>query len=764
MTGDVEAVFTLRRRYWTNGYRPIEVWSPDQRVNDNGEPLNSPGKQPRGRWREAAAEDPPAAVRHRPDPRALNTGLACVEIVGFDVDILDPGLADQVVHKIEMAIGRTPLLRIGRIPKILLVHRANKVFRKIQTPELFLPDGQKVKVEVLAEGQQFVADGIHPDTGQPYRWTDESPETVHVSLLPIVTEQQVRQVIGQIEHLLREAGATRGAKSEEQLPRAAHYGTGSSFFNLTNEASLADIAAWVRSLFPRARFEPGTQAWRVSSKDLGRALEEDLSVHPGGIQDFGEEITLTPIDLVMRHADLGSAIEAALWLCDRLAIDPATLGYQPPRNAQIKGNAPDDAPGALGVSLDDFYAYMPLHAYIYSPARDVWPAASVNARIPPILAAVDHRSEPKTIKANTWLDKNKPVEQMTWAPGLPMIIKNRLISEGGWIERDYVSCFNLYRPPSIELGDPAKAGRWLEHVNKVYPDDAEHIIRWLAHRRQRPQDKINHALVLGGKQGIGKDSMLEPVKRAVGPWNFSEVSPQQAIGRFNGFLKSVILRISEARDLGDTDRFKFYDHMKAVTAAPPDVLRVDEKNLREHSILNCCGVIITTNHKTDGIYLPADDRRHYVTWSDLDKEDFEASYWDDLWRWYEKGGCEHAAAYLAELDLSDFDAKATPPKTQAFWEIVDASRPSCRRAFHAAAQRWVLDAIAAGALALADIRSGPPSTRPLLQMQQIPPPVLDQSSGLRHRRCTFLRTCSGLTGLSPKLAEVLPDELQQFRS
>ena len=117
-----------------------------------------------------------------------------------------------------------------------------------------------------------------------------------------------------------------------------------------------------------------------------------------------------------------------------------------------------------------------------------------------------------------------------------------------------------------------------------------------------------------------KTPLLEPVKHAVGPWNFHEVSPQHLLGRFNGFLKSVILRVNEARDLGDINRFDFYDHMKAYTAAPPDVLRVDEKNLREYSVLNCCGVIITTNHKADGIYLPADDRRHFVAWSDLSKD------------------------------------------------------------------------------------------------------------------------------------------------
>jgi hypothetical protein len=129
---------------------------------------------------------------------------------------------------------------------------------------------------------------------------------------------------------------------------------------------------------------------------------------------------------------------------------------------------------------------------------------------------------------------------------------------------------------------------------------------------QKPEEKINHALVLSGNQGIGKDTLLEPVKTAVGPWNFIDVSPQHMLGRFNGFLKSVILRVSEARDLGDVDRFAFYDHMKTYTAAPPDVLRVDEKNLREYNIFNVCGVVITTNHKTDGIFLPADDRRHFV--------------------------------------------------------------------------------------------------------------------------------------------------------
>src|SRR5262249_17126319 len=84
---------------------------------------------------------------------------------------------------------------------------------------------------------------------------------------------------------------------------------------------------------------------------------------------------------------------------------------------------------------------------------------------------------------------------------------------------------------------------------------------------------------------------------------------------------------------------------------------------------------ITSNHKSDCIYLPADDRRHFVAWSTLDKSGFEPDYFARLYRYYANGGNEAIAEYLASYDLSDFDPKAPPPKTTAFWEIVDASRP-----------------------------------------------------------------------------------------
>jgi hypothetical protein len=53
---------------------------------------------------------------------------------------------------------------------------------------------------------------------------------------------------------------------------------------------------------------------------------------------------------------------------------------------------------------------------------------------------------------------------------------------------------------------------------------------------------------------------------------------------------------------------------------------------------------------------------------------FAEGYWNALWGWYEHGGFASVAAYLARLDISTFDPKAPPPKTPAFWDIVDANR------------------------------------------------------------------------------------------
>ncbi len=319
------------------------------------------------------------------------------------------------------------------------------------------------------------------------------------------------------------------------------------------------------------------------------------------------------------------------------------------------------------ITINDFYALMPMHKYIFKPTGELWPAESINTRLPPKIV------NGQIVRPSAWLDRNAPVEQMTWSPNEPALIKDKLIDSGGWIDHHGCNVFNLYRPAPVLLGDPAQAGVWLEHLNLIYPGEARHIECWLAHRIQHPGEKINHCIVLQGAPGIGKDTILEPVKQGVGPWNWQDINPAQMQGRFNEWCKAVIVRVNEARDLGDYDRYAFYDHSKVFMAAPPDVLRVDSKNIREYAVPNVVGIIITTNHEADGIFLDADDRRHFVASSEIEKDAFTEKYWTQLWDWYANGGIGHVVAYLRTLDISGWNAKASPPKTEAFWRIVHAN-------------------------------------------------------------------------------------------
>jgi primase-like protein/DNA primase RepB-like protein/uncharacterized protein DUF5906 len=334
------------------------------------------------------------------------------------------------------------------------------------------------------------------------------------------------------------------------------------------------------------------------------------------------------------------------------------------------------------LTTDDFYGDMESGEFICIDTLALWPATTVNARVPPIKTGeTDEKTgKPKTMKASAWIAKHRPVDQMSWIPGKPMVIENTVVAEGGLIEVPRRTVFNLYRPPIIKHGDAEQAGKWLDHIKLVYPSEHGHIINWFGHRVQRAFEKVNHAIVLGGSPGIGKDTILKPVRHAIGSWNMKEVQPAELLGQFTGHVKAVLLRVSEARDMGDgekSDRFALYEHTKTLLAAPPEVLVVSEKHVNKYAVPNLVGVVFTTNHRTDGLYLPPNDRRHYVAWSEMTKEDFGNEYWNDIHDWLDnKGGNGHVAAYLATLDLADFSATAPPPQTDAFWAMVHAGRTS----------------------------------------------------------------------------------------
>ena len=111
-------------------------------------------------------------------------GVAAGKVIGIDIDVLQ---SKEVAEKIEglakRMLGDTPAVRIGHAPKRLLVYRAVQPFGGFKYPP----------IEVLGVGQQFIAYGIHPDTGKPYEWPVSTLAELDMDELPAITEAQARE-------------------------------------------------------------------------------------------------------------------------------------------------------------------------------------------------------------------------------------------------------------------------------------------------------------------------------------------------------------------------------------------------------------------------------------------------------------------------------------------------------------------------------------------------------------------------------------------
>jgi hypothetical protein len=140
---------------------------------------------------------------------------------------------------------------------------------------------------------------------------------------------------------------------------------------------------------------------------------------------------------------------------------------------------------------------------------------------------------------------------------------------------------------------------------------------------------------------------------------------------WNGYLCSVVLRISEARDMGEVNRYALYEKMKTILAAPPPMHWIQTKYIPNYYAPNVTNTIITTNYGHDGLYLPPDDGRHHINNTEVRREDFPEGFSMSIG----PGRSRRAAnvvAYLRGYDLSRFNPKAPPRKTAAFWGMVGA--------------------------------------------------------------------------------------------
>jgi len=215
---------------------------------------------------------------------------------------------------------------------------------------------------------------------------------------------------------------------------------------------------------------------------------------------------------------------------------------------------------------------------------------------------------------------------------------------------------------------------FLALAERIYPDAVVrgHVLDWLAALLQRPGVKPAFVLVMGGHEGIGKDSLVAPVVAALGQHNVQNVTMAIVMGPNTHWVANCQLVI--ITEMHSFARREVMERLKPIGAAPPDMLEVNRKYMPQYSVPNILAGCYFTNH-LDALALSDSDRRHFVAWSHHEnpetmpaerKKAFEDWFTEVYWPWLKTGGGHEAVAgWLKQRDISAHLKLARAPWTEA---------------------------------------------------------------------------------------------------
>ena len=287
----------------------------------------------------------------RTHPAAQNTGILTRLTPTLDIDILDPDAAAAVERLVRDRFedkGRI-LVRFGNAPKRCIPFQTIEPFPKIL--RLFgdadTPAKDCEKLEFLCEGQQVVVDGVHPDTGKPYSWFGGALGQIKHDDLPPISAEEAQALIDDAARLLVEEFGYR-----RKTPKPTGNGTGGGDWSFTPD-DLIDHGQLT------------ALAMRLLKSGMGAgAAVNFLRTAVAGVANVDEERRQRRLKEI---PGMVSSAQAKLGLPPPPRLDPPAPPSSQPR-----------------LTLGDFFAYMPMHSYIFAPSREMWPGSSVNARVPPI--------------------------------------------------------------------------------------------------------------------------------------------------------------------------------------------------------------------------------------------------------------------------------------------------------------------------------------------------------------------------------------------
>jgi hypothetical protein len=427
---------------------------------------------------------------------------------------------------------------------------------------------------------------------------------------------------------------------------------GTSNWRDLNTIACARGDDWWQALFPRGAYKSG-DTWRVTSKALGRNLQEDIGLHPQyGIRDFGEEKSFTPIDLVMKWLPARDAREAVEWLANK-------LGDEPRKYLQAIKKGESDAEKILEELNRDDERDIGGESYTYFIPTFLRPAdfrmLYLNRRV-----EVGRTKDDQAITMDVgkwWLGhpKRRQYRGVTFIPAGSPVIDGKL---------------NLWRGWGVE----PKKGDWSlmrQHIRDVVAAgdlavDA-YTINWIAWAFQHPdkQAEVAPAFISDGR-GTGKGTLGRATCRIFGQHGLHISSPDQLTGKFNDHLRQCAFLFADEA-YGPKDKSAEGQLKRLVTE---DTLRIEPKGRDSFEIPNRLHVMFASNN--DWVVPAGAHERRYVVQRVSEVYRQKDEWFKPLYAEMKAGGLGAMLYDLLRMDLGDWHPRQIV-KTAALAEQQDES-------------------------------------------------------------------------------------------
>lgn len=670
--------------------------------------------------------------------RWSGVGILTAHTPAIDIDVLDEDVADKVEAWIFEHFGKAPV-RVGRAPKRLLLYRTDEPFKKMRSNVYRCEWGEKHQIEVLGDGQQFVAYHRHPETGRPYTWPNgDDPLLVRATELIPIKAEQIQDLFAYFDELAAAEGweLIKPARQQAKLLDSDNpFLEDTAPVNISDDELRArlllvpnpdDYDTWLQvgmALYHQYDGdETGLQLWHEWAEAADNydpdALDRrwpDFAIEGKGkapvtaryilhLSKEAVERTTAALALELRDAFL-AAKDLSEWEKARRRAQEAEIDGLARASLAYVAKERREAITGTKISLVEIkkaIAYQPkrpektprwCRAWVYDVSDDRFfnTEIKISATQQGFNAmydrealtkkdVLDGRTSPSSTASALALNLYKipVVNGRRYEPGRDAIFH----SPDGVFANTYPEHEIPPLPEKLLPKDKKNIDRVKRHIAHLLDDPREQrmFLDWISWVVQNPGKHANYAVLLQGVEGDGKSFFGQLLRAVMGVSNVRMVNAQILESAFTDWAVGQCLTcIEEVRLIKPTNKYEIVNRIKPFITN--DVIEIHPKGRAPYNARNTTSYLLFTNYK-DALPIDDDSRRYLVLfsrWQSKEKlDEFKKEnpdYYERLYRTFEESAPALRKWLLEHEQAEDFNPFGDAPITAARQFMVRQAQP-----------------------------------------------------------------------------------------